>query len=343
MRAIAALRDHRLEKVHVTNTLQKKVRSRNCVKIACVMRITESHDNQLLRNKRILDAASALVDLARTRIAFMVVISCAVGYVLAYKDPFDYVRFISAMLGTGLLSSGGCAINCYIERDLDAIMPRTAQRPIPAGVISPAAALIYGLSLIISGALILFVFSNLTCTALGLSAVAIYLGMYTPAKRWTWLNTTIGAVPGAIPPLIGWAAAAGEVAPGGWLLFAMLFVWQHTHFLPIAWIYKEDYRSAGFQMLTTIDESSDRTHALTIATAVILLPLSAMLYWTGHSIAGPSYGIATLLGGLTLVVTSVQWRRNPSRKAARMVLLMSVLYLPAIFAAVVIDRVCGWT
>lgn len=307
------------------------------------MRVTESHNLQFFSNGRAQEIASALIDLARTRIAFMVVISCAVGFVLAYKESFDYVSFICAMLGTGLLSSGGCAINCFIERDLDAMMPRTAQRPIPAGVISPSAALLYGIFLIVSGALILYVFNNLLCALLGLSAVAIYLGMYTPAKRWTWLNTTIGAVPGAIPPLIGWAAASGEVEPGAWILFTMLFVWQHTHFLPIAWLYKEDYRAAGFKMLPTVENSSGKTFALTIATAIILLPLSAMLFYAGNSIAGPSYGLASLVGGLTLVVTSVEWKKNPSRKAARMVLLMSILYLPLVFAAVVLDRVCGWT
>ncbi len=292
---------------------------------------------------RFRDATSALLDLARLRITFMVVISCAVGYVLAYKNNFDFVQFACALLGTGLLASGGCAINCYIERELDAMMPRTAQRPIPSGMISPGGALLYGILLCVSGALILFIFNNLICTALGLAAAAIYLGMYTPAKRWTWLNTSIGAVPGAIPPLIGWAAASGGLDWGGWILFTMLFIWQHTHFLPIAWLFKEDYRAAGFKMLPALDNSTEKTFALTIATAMVLLPLSAMLYCGGNSYAGPAYCIASLLSGLTLVATSVQWKYNPSRKGARTVLLMSVLYLPAVFAAVVLDRVCGWT
>ncbi len=304
----------------------------------------ESLDNQIMQTRnRLRDATTALLDLARLRITFMVVISCAVGFVLAFKDNFDSVRFASALLGTGLLSSGGCAINCFIERDLDAMMPRTANRPIPSGMISPGAALLYGIFLIISGTLLLFTFNNMLCTLLGLAAAAIYLGLYTPAKRLTWLNTSIGAVPGAIPPLIGWAAASGEIGLGGWILFAILFIWQHTHFLPIAWLFKEDYKIAGFKMLPSLDNSTEKTFALTIATAVVLLPLSAMLCHAGNPSAGPSYLFASLLGGLTLIVTSVQWKNNPSRKAARTVLLMSVLYLPAVFAAVVLDRVCGWT
>lgn len=273
----------------------------------------------------------------------MVVISCAVGFVLAYKGRFDWIHFASALIGTGLLSSGGCAINCYIERDLDAMMPRTAKRPIPAGTISPLTALLYGIFLIITGAALLFFVNNTLCAILGLAAVAIYLGMYTPAKRWTWLNTTIGAVPGAIPPLIGWAAASGELNLGGWILFAMLFIWQHTHFLPIAWLFKEDYRAAGFKMLPALEERCEKTFGLTIATAIFLLPLSAMLYCAGNSFAGPSYCLSTLMGGLTLVATSVRWKKDPSRKAARLVLLMSLVYLPAMLAAVVLDRVCGWT
>jgi len=295
---------------------------------------------QLNRLKEIL---AAFLDLARTRIAFMVVISCAVGFVMAYKGEFNWFQFACALVGTGLLSSGGCAINCYIERELDAMMPRTAQRPIPAGVVSPNTALIYGISLIVAGALILFVFNNLLCAVLGLSAVGIYLGMYTPAKRWTWLNTSVGAVPGAIPPLIGWAAASGELNTCGWILFAILFIWQHTHFLPIAWLFKEDYRAAGFKMLPALEEKAEKTFGLTIATAIVLLPLSTMLYYTGNSFAGPAYCLASLMGGLILVVTSVQWKNKQSRQAARLVLLMSLVYLPAIFAGVVLDRVCGWT
>lgn len=303
----------------------------------------ESLSNHLIHRNRLRVAMAALLDLARTRIAFMVVISCAVGFVMAFRGKFDCVHFFCALLGTGLLSGGGCAINCYIERDLDALMPRTAQRPIPTGVVSPESALLYGILLVGTGALVLYLFNNTVSAALGVAAIAIYLGLYTPAKRLTWLNTSIGAIPGAIPPLIGWAAASNEVTLGGWLLFAILFVWQHTHFLPIAWLYKEDYRAAGFKMLPALEDSAEKTFGLTIATAVTLLPLSAMLYFFAKPYAGPSYLLATFLGGLTLVVTSLRWQKKPSREAARLVLLMSLVYLPAIFAAVVIDRVCGWT
>jgi protoheme IX farnesyltransferase len=294
------------------------------------------------RGIRAKELTTAFLDLARVRIAVMVVISCAVGFVLAYRGSFDFLQFALASVGTGLLSSGSCAINCYIERDLDAMMPRTAQRPIPAGVISAQGALVFGLFLIVCGALMLLRV-NAICVTLGLAAAAIYLGMYTPAKRWTWLNTSIGAVPGAIPPLIGWAAASGTIDLGGWILFAMLFIWQHTHFLPIAWLFRNDYRAAGFKMLPALENSGEKTFVLTIATAILLLPLSASLYWSGNPFAGPAYGLAALIGGLMLISSSVKWRQNPSREGARKVLFVSLLYLPALFVAVVVDRVWRWT
>lgn len=294
-----------------------------------------------IRVNRIQEVSSAFLDLARIRIAVMVVISGAVGFVLAYKGRFDLMHFVYASIGTGLLSSGSCALNCYIERDIDAMMPRTAQRPIPAGVVTPGEALLYGLFLIVSGAFMLLAV-NVVSATLGLAAALIYLGLYTPAKRWTWLNTSIGAVPGAIPPLIGWAAASGTIGLGGWILFAMLFIWQHTHFFPIAWLYKDDYRAAGLQMLPTLENSGEKTHWLTIATAILLLPLSATLYWSGNPVVGPAYGIAALIGGSTLIFSSFKWWQNRSRTGARLVLLTSLLYCPLLLVAVIFDRVWSW-
>ncbi|HEY9681033.1 MAG TPA: heme o synthase [Oculatellaceae cyanobacterium] len=285
---------------------------------------------------------AAFLNLARIRIAFMVVISCGVGFVLAYQGTFDIVRFICASIGTGLLSSGSCTINCYIERDLDALMPRTAGRPIPAGIVSPGLALSYGIGLIVVGTILLMTV-NLLSTVLGLAAVAIYLGMYTPAKQWTWLNTSIGAIPGAIPPLIGWAAASGTIGLGGWILFALMFIWQHTHFLPIAWMFKDEYRAAGFKMLPSIENGGEKTFALTIITAILLLPLSAMLYWSGNPFVGPAYCFASFLGAIALIFSSARWRINRSREGARTVLLLSLLYLPVLLVGAVIDRLWRWT
>ena len=157
------------------------------------------------------------------RILIMVMVTAAIGYVLAYRGDFDFRRMAVTLVGTGLLSGASCSLNCYIERDLDALMPRTCNRPLPSGIIKPLAALVYGIVLLITGSILLFSINQLTGW-LGLTAAFVYLAIYTPAKRYTWMNTSIGALPGAIPPLIGWAAARGELGLGAWILFAMHFL-----------------------------------------------------------------------------------------------------------------------
>jgi len=172
--------------------------------------------------------------------------------------------------------------------------------------------------------------------SLGLTAAVVYLALYTPAKRITWLNTSIGALPGAIPPLIGWAAAEGQITAGGWILFAMLFVWQHTHFFPIAWLFKNDYEQAGFKMLPVLEAKGEKTFLLTVVTALLLLPTSMLL--SGANLAGPAYAFGSILLGILLIVASVRLSRHPSRGAAYSVLFISIVYLPVLLAAVLLDR-----
>ncbi len=266
----------------------------------------------------------------------MVLVSCAIGYILANRAGFEPVRFALTLVGTALLSSGSCALNCYIEREQDALMPRTCNRPIPAGIIAPVAALLYGLFLIFSGTLLLFTAVNWLAGFLGLAAAFIYLILYTPAKRLTWLNTSIGALPGAIPPLIGWASARGQLDAGGWILFTMLFIWQHTHFFPIAWLYKTDYEAAGFRMLPVLDGTGQKTFSLTVYTAIALLPVSMLL--CGLNLTGFAYIFGALFSGALLLAASVAWWRAPTRAGARAVLLLSLFYLPALLLAVLYDR-----
>jgi len=277
----------------------------------------------------------AFLNLARVRIGVMVLVACAIGFILSYQGEFPLYRFLWTLLGTGLLSSGSCALNCYLEREADALMPRTSGRPIPAGVISPAVALAYGVGLILTGALLLWCHANLLSAGLGLAAVFIYLVLYTPAKRVTWLNTSIGALPGAIPPLIGWASATGQLEAGGWILFAMLVLWQHTHFFPIAWLYKSDYEKGGFRMLPVLEPKGEKTFALTVVTAIALLPVSLLLCSTDTGLA---YKFGATLSGAMLIAGGIRLARHPSNAAARNVLLLSLLYLPVILAAVIIDR-----
>ncbi|MDR3615270.1 MAG: heme o synthase [Candidatus Obscuribacterales bacterium] len=287
------------------------------------------------KNKRAANIISAYIDLMRMRILVLVMVSCALGYILSYHDNFHIARFVWTLIGTGLLSGGSCALNCYLERDFDALMPRTSERPIPAGIISPRKALAFGIVLLVAGSLLLLQ-CNILTASLGLTAPLVYLALYTPAKRLTWLNTSIGAIPGALPPLIGWASARNEVTLGAWILFAMLFLWQHTHFFPIAWLYKDDYQKGGFKMLPVLELDGRKTFLLTVLSAVALLPVSMLL--CGIGLTGTAYCVGAAVSGLVLIAAGFKLAQQPSRQAARNVLLLSVIYLPIITLAVILDR-----
>lgn len=288
------------------------------------------------QNQQPANLLSAFVNLARMRIVIMVLVACAIGFILSYRGPFLFARFLCTLIGTGLLSGGACTLNCYIEREADALMPRTCNRPIPAGTITPVTALVFGLALVGLGSVLLFTQINFLSGVLGLAAVFIYLAIYTPAKRLTWMNTSIGALPGAIPPLIGWASARGQLDAGGWILFSMLFLWQHTHFFPIAWLYRDDYKLGGFRMLPVLELDGEKTFRLTVLTAVVLLPVSMLLY--GLGLTGYAYCFGATLFGALLIAAGLRLSRQPTRAAARHVLFLSLFYLPVIFAAVILDR-----
>jgi heme o synthase len=288
------------------------------------------------KNQPAANAFLAFLELARLRIVGMVLVACSIGFVLAYRGHFDLLRFTWTLIGTALLNGGACALNCYMEREADAIMPRTSNRPIPAGIISPGVALVYGIGLVLAGSILLFWQINILSGLLGLAAVFVYLALYTPAKRLTWMNTSIGSIPGAIPPLIGWAAATGRIDAGGWILFAMLFLWQHTHFFPIAWLFKDDYAKAGFRMLPVLEIKGEKTFLLTVLTAIALLPVSMLLY--GSDFVGSAYCIGSVLASVLLIGAAFRLSRRPSRPAAYAVLFLSLFYLPVILAAVVLDR-----
>jgi len=291
-----------------------------------------------MNQQRLANVFFAFLDLAKFRIVGMVLVSCAMAYILSYRGEFLLSRFLWTLMGTALVTGGACALNCYIEREKDALMDRTCNRPIPAGVISPINALAYGAGLVLIGLLLLFVKVNELAGILGLALVFIYLAIYTPAKRWTWMNTSIGALPGAIPPLIGWASTRGQIDAGGWILFAMLFLWQHTHFFPIAWMYKDDYQKAGFRMLPVLESDGSKTFGLTVLSAVALLPISMLLY--GTKFVGFAYGIGSGIASIFLIIAGIRLCLEPSRTAARSVLFLSLFYLPVIFAAIVMDRYC---
>ena len=222
------------------------------------------------------ERVAAYAELTKPRITFLIVLTSAAGFVLASRGPVDYVALVSALFGIGLLSSGIATLNQYAERDLDGLMRRTANRPLPAGRLAPWEALAFGAGITIAAEAYLLIVVNPLTAVLGLTVIAGYVFAYTPLKTRTSLSTLVGAFPGAVPPLIGWSAARGTISLEGWVLFAILFLWQFPHFLAIAWMYREDYSRAGILMLPVVEPNGRVTAQQIVAYTIMLLPVSLL-------------------------------------------------------------------
>ena len=216
-------------------------------------------------------------------------------------------------------------------------MPRTAERPIPAGLIQPGMVLLLGAVMSVLGMVELLTQVNPLTAMLGALTLSSYIFVYTPLKRLTTLNTLVGAVPGALPPLMGWTAASGEIGAGGWALFTLLFFWQLPHFMAIAWLYKEDYQNAGFRMLSGVDVDGSRTAAAAIRHTLALLAFS--LAPVALHLGGKIYGVGALLLGILFLGCAIQFARETSRARARQLFLASILYLPLILGLLVFDKI----
>lgn len=276
------------------------------------------------------------VELTKARIGTFVVISTAVGYVLASPGGIDSLRLIHTLLATFLVSSGVCALNHYLERDYDARMVRTADRPLPAGRLQPEQAFILGITMLAVGLVYLAGWVNVATALVGLATAVVYLVAYTPLKRVTVHNTLVGAVSGALPPVGGWTAAQGELGFGAIVLFAILFLWQFPHFYSIAWMYREDYARGGYRMLAVEDQGGDRTAHQMVVYSFALLPCSLMPALMG--LTGTIYfAIALALSGL-IVWSSLAFARERTTARARHLLRSTLVYLPVLWVALVADR-----
>jgi protoheme IX farnesyltransferase len=275
------------------------------------------------------------IELAKPRILSMVLVTTTIGYFLAARGVHPVSTLVLTLLGVGSATGGAAALNNYLEREADGKMVRTRNRALPAGLMPPSNALAYGISLVLAGLFILVWTINLLTGFLVLLAAFLYVLVYTPMKRLTWLNTTFGAIPGAIPPLCGWAAAAGRLDPGAWVLFLILFAWQHPHFYSIAWMFKEDYRNAGFKMLPVVDPSGVSTFRQTILFALLLIGVSILP--TAIGMTGKVYCTGALLMGLALLAVGALLARTKSFLDARRLLRASVIYLPLLLILIIID------
>lgn len=278
----------------------------------------------------------AFLELTKPRIAFMLVLTAAAGFYLGGGQTFNLVLFINSMVSITLLAFGVATLNQYLERDTDPLMKRTENRPLPTGRISPTDALVFGIALCVAAEVYLYVAANALTAFLGLTVIIGYLFLYTPLKTRTIASTAIGAIPGAMPPLMGWTAASGEITLGAWFLFSLLFLWQFPHFLAIAWMYKEDYRKAGIKMLPVIEEDGKITAQQIVIFTVLLIPVSLAPFFLG--ISGVYYLAGALLLGMWFLIVSIQTARAKTAEKARSLLLTSVLYLPVLFALMVFNH-----
>jgi len=280
-----------------------------------------------------------LAELMKPGITLMVVLTAALGFLLAESEVhrgLSLVLLVQALLGTGLVSAGGSVLNHVLERDTDALMRRTAARPLPTGRIDPDAALLLGVVLGIAGLVELALGVNLLTALLGAIALGGYVFVYTPLKRVSSLATVIGAVPGAIPPMMGWSAVTGHLGLAAWVLFAILFLWQMPHFLAIAWLCREDYERAGFPMLTVGDTGGRRTARQVVLYGAALVPISLMPAVLG--LLGGVYFAGALALGLVYLAAGVAFARRRTMPGARWLMIASILYLPAVLLAMLLDR-----
>ena len=292
-----------------------------------------------------MDAASStekslfavFADLTKARLTFLVLLTTLVGFYSGTRDFVDYLLMLHTVLGTALLACGAAALNQLSEREYDAKMRRTEDRPLPSGRLQPDTVLIFGGACSMAGLVYLAGAVNLLTSLLGVFTLVSYLFIYTPLKRKTWLNTAVGAVPGALPPLMGWTAVRNELTGEGWALFAILFFWQIPHFLAIAWIYREDYAKAGFIMLPAVDPEGFRTGWQAVSHTMGLLVVS--LLPVVFRMAGMVYLIGALALGLAFLAFAFRFSRQLTLPRARQLFLVSIIYLPLLLGLMVLDKI----
>ena len=295
---------------------------------------------------RVRDAASpsfaqrlsAAYELTKPRMNFLVVITTAVGFALAAGTAGLLGRpllLLQVLFGTALTAAGASVLNMYVEREADKLMPRTRNRPLPARQLSAGFALASGVGLGLAGTLWLAAFVNPLTAGLGLFTLLSYVLVYTPLKRVTPLCTLVGAVPGAIPPMMGFTAFTGELSAGAWALFAVLFVWQMPHFFGLAMMYRDDYRRGGFAMLPTQTDGMRRTARQIVGFCLLMLPVGLLPFFAG--VSGIFYAVASLVLGAWYLSAGLRCARTLARPDARRLFLVSILYLPLLLAAMMLN------
>ncbi|MGD0955600.1 MAG: heme o synthase [Candidatus Acidiferrales bacterium] len=278
----------------------------------------------------------AYVVLTKPDVTFLVVVTTLAGFCLGSTGPLDWMRLVHTVLATTLVAGGTAALNQYVEREMDGVMRRTAARPLPSGLLQPREVLLFGVGTILAGAAWLALAVNGLACLVALVASVLYLGLYTPLKTRTPFSTAVGAIPGALPPLIGWAAARGSLSLGGWVLMAILFFWQFPHFMAIAWIYREDYARAGIRMLPVVDRTGDSTFRQIVCASAVLVWVSALPSVIG--MAGMRYFFGALVLGMLLLQVGLWANRSRTNVRAKWLMHATVAHIPLLLAWLVLDR-----
>ncbi len=280
--------------------------------------------------------AADFAELVKARLTLLVLLTTAAGFYLGAKSPINYVALFHVVFGTAAAAAGAAALNQWWERKFDALMHRTRTRPVPAGRMRPVEALALGVVLSIFGVGYLALACNALSAALATLTILIYIFGYTPLKRTSTANTVVGAIPGAIPPMIGWTAARGSIEAGAWSLFAILLLWQLPHFFAIAWMYREDYSRAGFRMISSDDRTGERSASQSVFFCILLLVIAGLPAFLG--IATFVYlGIELVLGGL-FIALAMRFLRLRTAASARLLFIGSIVYLPLLLGALVLTK-----
>jgi protoheme IX farnesyltransferase len=276
-------------------------------------------------------------ELFKARLTFLVLLTTLVGFYIGSVGPVNYLLMFHVLAGTVLVAAGASALNQLLEREHDALMHRTQDRPLPSGRMQPQSVLLIGCFCSVLGLCYLALAVNLVTCLLGAASLLTYVFVYTPLKRVSWLNTAVGAIPGGLPPLMGWTAARGHLSTDAWALFGILALWQLPHFMAIAWLYREEYARAGFKMLPAIDPDGRRTGSQAVSHTLALVPVS--LCPSLVDLTGRTYFIGALFLGLIFLWSAIQFSRQLTRSRARQLFYVSILYLPLLLGLMVLDKV----
>ena len=279
---------------------------------------------------------AVIYDLVKARLTTLVLLTTAVGFYIGWQGAMNFLLFFNTLAGTALVASGAAALNQLLEREYDAKMRRTQDRPLPSGRLQPATVAIFGGVSSVAGLVYLALTVNLLTSVLGAVTLISYLFIYTPLKRVTWLNTAIGAIPGALPPLMGWTAARNDLSGEGWALFAILAFWQIPHFFAIAWMYRDEYAKAGFVMLPNIEAGGRRTAQQTVSHTLALFIVSLVPFL--FKMAGVVYLVGAVVLGAAFLLCAIQFSRQLNLTRARQLFLASIIYLPLLLSILCLDK-----